>query len=73
MLGILKAGGAYLPIDPSYPPDRIDYMLKNSKSEIVVTQRSINDHLDYDVTKIYLDENFTYSKSHLNLEPINNA
>ncbi|MEH7105586.1 amino acid adenylation domain-containing protein, partial [Bacillus velezensis] len=73
MLGILKAGGAYLPIDPSYPPDRIDYMLKNSKSEIVVTKRSINDHLDYDVTKIYLDENFTYSKSHLNLEPINNA
>ncbi|MGE5343722.1 MAG: amino acid adenylation domain-containing protein [Candidatus Omnitrophota bacterium] len=29
ILGILKSGGAYLPIDPSYPPERIDYMLKD--------------------------------------------
>ncbi|HLP58990.1 MAG TPA: amino acid adenylation domain-containing protein, partial [Candidatus Deferrimicrobium sp.] len=28
--GILKAGGAYLPIDSTYPPERIDYMLKDS-------------------------------------------
>ena len=73
MLGILKAGGAYLPIDPAYPADRIDYMLKDSKSKIVVTQRKINNHLDRDVTKIYLDDQQIYSKSRLNLEPINNG
>src|SRR6185503_12601179 len=27
ILGILKAGGAYLPIDPTYPQERIDFML----------------------------------------------
>jgi len=27
LLGILKAGGAYLPLDPSYPPERISLML----------------------------------------------
>ena len=27
LLGILKAGGAYLPLDPSYPPERLAYML----------------------------------------------
>ncbi len=27
MLGILKAGGVYVPIDPSYPEDRIEHML----------------------------------------------
>ena len=25
ILGILKAGGAYLPLDPAYPPDRIEF------------------------------------------------
>jgi amino acid adenylation domain-containing protein len=36
MLGILKAGGAYLPIDPGYPGERIDYMLKDAKVKILV-------------------------------------
>jgi amino acid adenylation domain-containing protein len=37
ILGILKAGAAYLPIDPAYPQERIDYMLKDSSSKIMVT------------------------------------
>ncbi len=41
MLGILKAGGAYLPIDPTYPADRIAYMLADSGVQIVLTQSSI--------------------------------
>ncbi len=41
MLSILKAGGAYLPIDPTYPPDRIAYMLADSGTQIVLTQTRI--------------------------------
>ena len=29
---IMKAGGVYLPLDPFYPPERISYMLKDSRA-----------------------------------------
>jgi amino acid adenylation domain-containing protein len=37
--GILKAGCAYLPIDPSYPQERIDYMLKDSNAACIINDR----------------------------------
>ncbi|HLP57633.1 MAG TPA: amino acid adenylation domain-containing protein, partial [Candidatus Deferrimicrobium sp.] len=41
LLGILKSGGAYLPIDPGYPQERIDYMLKDSSAKILLTVNEI--------------------------------
>ncbi|WP_158287213.1 non-ribosomal peptide synthetase [Mesobacillus foraminis] len=36
MLGILKAGAAYLPIDPGYPAERIQYMVEDSGTQLVL-------------------------------------
>lgn len=51
MLGIMKAGAAYLPVDLSYPQDRIDYMLQDSQARLFITEENIldlleNEHMD---------------------------
>jgi amino acid adenylation domain-containing protein len=37
VLGILKSCAAYLPIDPEYPEERINFMLKDSSAGVLVT------------------------------------
>lgn len=41
LVAIHKAGGAYLPLDPSYPPDRIAYMIADSRASIIVTDSAL--------------------------------
>lgn len=37
MIGVLKSGRAYVPIDPSYPPSRVDYIMEDSQSDLIAT------------------------------------
>ncbi len=41
LVGILHSGGAYLAIDPEYPPERIEYMLRESCAPLLLTTRSL--------------------------------
>ncbi|HLP62678.1 MAG TPA: amino acid adenylation domain-containing protein, partial [Candidatus Deferrimicrobium sp.] len=41
IFGILKSGGAYLPIDPDYPQERKQYMIKDSAAKILLTANEI--------------------------------
>ncbi|MBP2677248.1 MAG: hypothetical protein H6Q82_313, partial [Deltaproteobacteria bacterium] len=41
MLGVLKAGAAYLPIDGSYPHDRIAYMCNDARVSVILTERRL--------------------------------
>ncbi len=44
LLGVMQAGCAYVPLDPTYPQDRIQYMLEHSRTvaAIVDNQSSAN-------------------------------
>ncbi|MER7847124.1 amino acid adenylation domain-containing protein [Kitasatospora sp. NPDC096077] len=41
VLGVLKAGGAYLPLDPSYPEQRLAFMLRDAAPPVVLTERAL--------------------------------
>ncbi len=43
LLGILKAGAAYVPIDCSYPEERIRYILSDSQAGLLVTSADLDD------------------------------
>lgn len=39
ILAVLKAGKTYIPLDPKYPKDRVSYILEDSLTQIVITNR----------------------------------
>ncbi|MER2494068.1 amino acid adenylation domain-containing protein [Catenovulum sediminis] len=41
LYAILKAGAAYVPLDPTYPPARLKYILADAKPKLVLTQSAI--------------------------------
>jgi amino acid adenylation domain-containing protein/non-ribosomal peptide synthase protein (TIGR01720 family) len=56
LLGILKAGGCYVPLDPTYPIERLSYMIQDAQISVLVTQKK-QAHLlsDYSGKVIFLD------------------
>ncbi len=57
LLGILKAGAAYLPIDLSYPAERLAFMLEDAGARILLTQRKLARELPaHEGQTLFLDE-----------------
>ncbi|WP_145333574.1 non-ribosomal peptide synthetase [Paenibacillus xylanexedens] len=74
VLAVLKAGGAYMPIDPTYPVERIQYMLKDSRTHWLLTHLDVQVPTDYpgEVLKVELSDYKTETTSD-NLPNINTA
>ncbi|KOP70464.1 hypothetical protein AMS59_19725, partial [Lysinibacillus sp. FJAT-14745] len=74
LLAILKAGGAYLPIDPKYPINRIQYILQDSESKLILTGNTdLSNSLEQSVSVISLLDNDIYTGLSDNLSHINQS
>ena len=58
LLGILKAGAGYVPLDPSYPQARRDFMLTDAAVQLVLTQQSLRTQLPSSVETLCLDDDW---------------
>ncbi|MGY5848641.1 amino acid adenylation domain-containing protein [Salegentibacter sp. HM20] len=45
LLGVMKAGYTYVPLDPTYPKDRVHYILEHSKASAVIVDNEISANL----------------------------
>ena len=41
VMGVLKAGAAYMPLDPTYPQDRLAFMLEDTQVPVLLTQQHL--------------------------------
>ncbi len=56
-LGVLKAGAAYEPLDPSYPPERLEFMINDAESKLLIADRALMDRVPgYKGKTLFLDE-----------------
>jgi amino acid adenylation domain-containing protein len=83
MLAILKAGGTYVPLDPTYPPERLGFMAEDTNIGIIISLRNCSGnlptkpagHLQVVMMDTQADEIAQYSPEDLsvNVEPMASA
>ena len=54
MLGILKAGAGYVPLDPTFPMERLSFMLEDSAPEVILALSEAEDRLPARVGQVVL-------------------
>ncbi|MFT8349159.1 amino acid adenylation domain-containing protein [Clostridium saccharoperbutylacetonicum] len=76
MLAVIKSGAAYLPIDEEYPEARIEYMLKDSKSKMLLVKKHQIEKVNLEkinIQLIDLNSKEIFSESKENIPNINSV
>ncbi|MDZ7968478.1 MAG: amino acid adenylation domain-containing protein, partial [Nostoc sp. DedSLP03] len=72
ILGTLKAGGVCVPLDPTYPPERLAFMLNDSQAPVILTQTHLqslfNGNLAHRLIVLDEDEDEIAKESQSNLQ-----
>ena len=58
-LGILKAGGVYVPLDPTYPPERLAFIINDATPAVIVTQHQYQAQVAAATRLVLLDDDAT--------------
>jgi amino acid adenylation domain-containing protein len=71
LLGIVKAGAAYVPLDPDYPRDRLEYMIRDAGVPVLLTQQHIVPSLpEHSAQTIALDSDWPAVGAHSRENPL---
>lgn len=71
LLAVLKAGGAYVPLDPSYPAERLQFMIEDTRTPVMLTQKSLASAVQVrsNLPVIFIDEASAQSSASDDLNP----
>ena len=67
ILGILKSGNIYLPLDSSYPLDRIDFILEDSQATLLITKEGIKGFTSQSISTLCFENEKIWKESKENL------
>ena len=70
LLAILKAGGVYVPLDPSYPADRLAYIVDDAQLTLLVTESSLVHAVDWPREQSILLDIDVFALSEQSLAPL---
>lgn len=56
LLAIMQCGAIYLPLDPTYPLSRLEFMLEDSEAKLLITNESISASFPAGITLMYLED-----------------
>ena len=57
LLAVIKAGGVYVPVDPNYPAARVEFLLQDTNSKLLLSQQHLLEQLPVvDANIISLDQ-----------------
>ncbi|MBS7425672.1 syringopeptin non-ribosomal peptide synthetase SypA [Pseudomonas syringae] len=72
LVGILKAGAGYVPLDPSYPEERLAYMLEDSAPKMLLTQRGLRERFAQTAMPVLLLEADARAENGIDRAPVTN-
>ncbi|PEV98957.1 peptide synthetase [Bacillus cereus] len=67
LLAVLKTGAAYIPIDPDYPANRVQYIIEDSQSKLVLTKEAKVPFEDIRELSLYDSEQFPETDVNLSI------
>ncbi|MEQ8167771.1 MAG: amino acid adenylation domain-containing protein [Candidatus Eremiobacterota bacterium] len=71
VVAILKSGAGYVPIEADYPRERISYILEDTGSPVLLSQRHLSDKIAFAGTVLDLEDEHLYTGDTSNLPPVN--
>ncbi|WP_145052124.1 non-ribosomal peptide synthetase [Paenibacillus xylanexedens] len=63
MVAVFKSGGCYVPLDPSYPEGRLEYMMQDARVPLLIIQSVLMDRLQWTAETICIDQEETWLRS----------